>query len=99
MGKKVKPTGQEDAEATRVRLEHFKTWLMQFDADRDGRINWRELREAIRRRGARFASLKAWFALHLADKDGNGFIDDEEVRHLMDLAHKDLAFNKMCCYG
>ncbi|KAF0908073.1 hypothetical protein E2562_022921 [Oryza meyeriana var. granulata] len=51
-----------------------------------------ELREAIRRRGARFASLKAWFYLYLADKNGNGFVDDDEIWHLMDLAEKDLKF-------
>uniref|UniRef100_A0A0E0LNF5 EF-hand domain-containing protein n=1 Tax=Oryza punctata TaxID=4537 RepID=A0A0E0LNF5_ORYPU len=80
------------AERAKEKLEHFKKWLVQFDVDGDGKINWRELRDAIRRRGARFASLKAWFNLHRADKNRNGVIDDDEIKHLMDLAEKDLDF-------
>ncbi|XP_066392776.1 probable calcium-binding protein CML17 [Miscanthus floridulus] len=70
----------------------FKRWLKQFDADGDGRISRRELREAIRRLGACFASVKAWCAVRRADRDRNGFVDDCEMESLVEFAEDELGF-------
>ncbi|OEL38832.1 hypothetical protein BAE44_0000148 [Dichanthelium oligosanthes] len=77
---------------TTLTTAEFKEWLKQFDADGDGRISRRELREAIRRRGARFASVKAWRAVRRADRDRNGFVDECEMESLVDFAEKELGF-------
>jgi hypothetical protein len=45
---------------------------------------------AIRRRAARFAGLRARFAVRRTDKNRNGVVDDEEVEHLIELSQKEL---------
>ncbi|CAL5085648.1 unnamed protein product [Urochloa decumbens] len=77
---------------TTLTAAEFKDWLKQFDADGDGRISRRELREAIRRRGAWFATVKAWRAVRRADRDRNGFVDDAEMEGLVEFAEKELGF-------
>ncbi|KAG8079713.1 hypothetical protein GUJ93_ZPchr0007g4046 [Zizania palustris] len=86
--------GEEHGAA--VRVEEFKRWLMKFDTDHDGRINRRELREAIRHCGARFAGLRAWHALQRADRNRNGFVDDDEIESLIGMAEKLLGFKTNC---
>ncbi|KAG8079714.1 hypothetical protein GUJ93_ZPchr0007g5097 [Zizania palustris] len=83
---------QEHHQTKPVGVEELKRWLMQFDTDGDGRISQRELREAIRRRGAWFPGLRAWRAVHRADRNRNGFVDDDEIESLIDMAEKDLGF-------
>ncbi|XP_066400368.1 probable calcium-binding protein CML22 [Miscanthus floridulus] len=77
---------------TSVTAAEFKKWLKQFDADGDGRISRRELREAIGHRGAWFASVKAWCAVRRADMDRNGFVDDCEMESLVEFAENELGF-------
>ncbi|KAL3514504.1 hypothetical protein ACH5RR_027221 [Cinchona calisaya] len=72
-------------------LEEFKKWLKKFDSNEDGRISKGELREAIRSRGGWFTRWKSKDGLKVADKDGNGYIDDDEIVHLKDFALKHLA--------
>ena len=72
-------------------VAEFKEWLKQFDADGDGRISRDELREAIRRRGGWFTTLRAGRAVRRADRDNSGFIDDAEVENLVAFAQKDLG--------
>ncbi|TVU37864.1 hypothetical protein EJB05_11205, partial [Eragrostis curvula] len=76
----------------RLTVQEFKDWLKQFDTNCDGQISRKELREAIRRRGARFAGLRALFAVRRADKNRNGVVDDSEVEHLIELAERELGF-------
>ncbi|XP_062188269.1 uncharacterized protein LOC133891560 [Phragmites australis] len=80
------------AQRTTVTAEEFKQWLKQFDTDGDGRISRRELREAIRRRGAWFSTVKAWCAVRHADRDRSGYVDDWEMENLIDFAEKELGF-------
>ncbi|KAI3965479.1 hypothetical protein MKW92_048241 [Papaver armeniacum] len=60
-------------------IDEFKSWIMEFDSDRDGRISKDELRKAIRsmREGSNYA-----------DADGDGYIDDNEIYNLLDFAEQ-----------
>ena len=71
--------------------EEFKNWLKGFDRNGDGRISKGELREAMRAKGVWFAGWKCHEGLSAADKDGNGFIEDDEMNNLKDFALKHLG--------
>ncbi|KAL5714182.1 hypothetical protein ACHQM5_016177 [Ranunculus cassubicifolius] len=71
--------------------EGFKEWLSQFDADGDGRISRTELREAIRSLGVWFSGWKTRNGIIAADDNNNGFIDENEVDHLVAFAQKKLG--------
>jgi Ca2+-binding EF-hand superfamily protein len=77
---------------TAITVPEFKRWVKQFDTDHDGRISRKELREAIRRRGAWFSGLRALFAVRRADKNRNGFVDDSEIEGLIHFAERELGF-------
>uniref|UniRef100_J3LPI0 EF-hand domain-containing protein n=1 Tax=Oryza brachyantha TaxID=4533 RepID=J3LPI0_ORYBR len=68
----------------------FKKWLMKFDINNDGRISGAELREAIKGFGCS-AWWKSIVALHQADKDRNGYIDELEIENLVTFAQKVLG--------
>ncbi|XP_027091868.1 uncharacterized protein [Coffea arabica] len=75
-------------------LEEFKEWLKKFDSNGDGRISKEELRQAIRAKGGWFTRWKCKDGLKSADKDGNGFIEDDEMSYLKDFALKHLDQDK-----
>ncbi|KAF8769112.1 hypothetical protein HU200_006917 [Digitaria exilis] len=75
-----------------ITVPEFKRWLKQFDTDNDGRINRKELREAIRRRGAWFSGLRSRFAIWRADRNHDGFVDDSEIDGLIEFAATELGF-------
>ncbi|OEL38830.1 hypothetical protein BAE44_0000150 [Dichanthelium oligosanthes] len=77
---------------TAITAEEFKLWLKQFDTDHDGRISRKELREAIRRRGAWFSGLRARFAVRRADRNHDGFVDDSEIEGLIQFAEREMGF-------
>ncbi|WVZ66710.1 hypothetical protein U9M48_015899 [Paspalum notatum var. saurae] len=77
---------------TAITVPEFKVWLMQFDTNGDGRISRKELKEAIRRRGAWFSGLRARFAVRRADRNHNGFVDDPEIEGLIQFAERELGF-------
>ncbi|KAI3465363.1 hypothetical protein Pfo_022026 [Paulownia fortunei] len=72
-------------------VEEFKKWLMKFDANGDGRISVKELREAIRANGGWFSKWKAKRGMKIADKNLNGVIDDYEISNLVEFAQKYLG--------
>ncbi|KAE8810134.1 squidulin-like [Hordeum vulgare] len=74
-------------------VEEFKSWLKQFDVDRDGKISKAELRQAIRRRGCWFATARAGRAVRRADRDHNGYVDDAELENLVAFAREHLGMN------
>ncbi|KAL0351991.1 UNVERIFIED_CONTAM: hypothetical protein Scaly_1587800 [Sesamum calycinum] len=69
-------------------MEEFKKWLMQFDRDRDGRINMEELRQAIYDTGGWLCRWKARRAMKNADTNSNRVIDDNEISKLVPFAQK-----------
>ncbi|KAF8679267.1 hypothetical protein HU200_046045 [Digitaria exilis] len=75
-----------------ITVPEFKRWLKQFDTDNDGRISRKELREAIRRRGAWFSGLRSRFAIWRADRNHDGFVDDSEIDGLIEFAATELGF-------
>jgi calmodulin len=73
-------------------VEKFKEWLKQFDKNGDGRISRNELREALRRHGGWWCTtIRSGRALHHADKNNNGFVDDTEMENLIGFVQKDLG--------
>ncbi|VAH43730.1 unnamed protein product [Triticum turgidum subsp. durum] len=71
-------------------VEEFKKWV---DVSGDGRISKAELRQAIRRRGCWFATVRAGRAIRRADRDHNGYVDDAELENLVAFAREHLGMN------
>ncbi|OMO78980.1 Calcium-binding EF-hand [Corchorus capsularis] len=71
-------------------IDEFKRWLSKFDEDNDGRISKDELADAIRASGGWFARRKSKQAIQAVDANGNGFIDDNEIKNLVEFAEKHL---------
>ncbi|OMO74837.1 Calcium-binding EF-hand [Corchorus olitorius] len=71
-------------------IDEFKRWLSKFDEDNDGRISKDELADAIRASGGWFARRKSKQAMQAVDANDNGFIDDNEIKNLVEFAEKHL---------
>ena len=71
-------------------IDEFKRWLKKFDEDKDGRISKDELADAIRVSGGWFARRKSKHGIRSVDANGNGFIDDNEIKNLAEFAEKHL---------
>ncbi|XWS21174.1 hypothetical protein CRYUN_Cryun30bG0032700 [Craigia yunnanensis] len=71
-------------------IDEFKRWLKKFDEDKDGRISKDELADAIRVSGGWFARRKSKHGIRSVDANGNGFIDDNEIKNLVEFAEKHL---------
>ncbi|RLM86518.1 putative calcium-binding protein CML44 [Panicum miliaceum] len=75
-------------------VEGFKECLLKkFDANHDGRISKHELREALRRHGGGrwLAAWRCGRAVHHADTNRNGFVDDAEIENLVAFARKEMG--------
>ena len=72
-------------------IEEFKRWLKRFDGDRDGRISKAELREAVRANGGRFSRWKVHRGIGLADGNNDGFIDETEMKNLVEFAQAEFG--------
>lgn len=75
-------------------VKEFKKWLKKFDADKDGRISQEELGEAIRATATGvswFSTLKSKDGIRYADKNHDGFIQDDEIHNLKEFALKHLG--------
>ncbi|XVF60071.1 hypothetical protein PTKIN_Ptkin08bG0013800 [Pterospermum kingtungense] len=55
----------------------------RFDSNNDGRLSRQELKNAFSSLGSRFPSYRAFAALHQADKNGDGYISEEEMDELI----------------
>ncbi|KAI5656207.1 hypothetical protein M9H77_25000 [Catharanthus roseus] len=80
-----------DDNKVEMTLEEFKKWLKRFDEDKDGRISQQELQNAMRTSGVWFSGFKSKDGLKSADKNHNGFIDDNELNNLKEFVLKHLG--------
>lgn len=73
-------------------IYEFKRWLIKkFDEYKDGRISRDELADAIRvGSGGWFVGRKSKHGIQSVDANGNGFIDDNEIKNLVEFAKKHL---------
>ncbi|KAF5193951.1 Calmodulin [Thalictrum thalictroides] len=71
--------------------EEFKKWLKQFDVDGDGRISKKELQKALRSLGMHFTAWKSGRGIRVADTNRNGFIDENEIKDLVEFAKNKLG--------
>ncbi|WP_411026283.1 hypothetical protein, partial [Salmonella sp. s58078] len=67
-------------------VQQFKQWLKSFDVNGDNRISQQELCEAVRFSGRWFAGRKGKKGINCADKNRNGFVDEDEIENLLDFA-------------
>ncbi|PSS31417.1 Calcium-binding protein [Actinidia chinensis var. chinensis] len=72
-------------------IDEFKQWLKRFDLNNDGLISKEDLREAVRVNGGWFSGRKSRLGIRSADKNGNGFIEESEINHLVEFAQKYLG--------
>ncbi|KAI8549899.1 hypothetical protein RHMOL_Rhmol06G0060900 [Rhododendron molle] len=72
-------------------IDEFKKWLKKFDINGDGRISEEDLREAVRASGGWFPGRKSKVGIRSADANGNGFIEESEIRNLAEFAQKHLG--------
>lgn len=63
--------------------EMLSSMFKQFDADKDGRLSYEDLKQAFKALGARFVAYRAYRALKFADANGDGFIDISEFDDLI----------------
>ncbi|XP_022772870.1 uncharacterized protein LOC111315431 [Durio zibethinus] len=71
-------------------IDEFKRWLKKLDEDKDGRICKDELADATRVSVGWFARRKSKHGNRSVDANGNGFIDDNEIKNLAEFAEKHL---------
>lgn len=72
-------------------VEQFKQRLKRFDGDRDGRISKSELREAVLANGGWFSRWKGHRGIRMADHDNDGFIDESEMKNLVEFAQAEFG--------
>lgn len=72
-------------------IQEFKHWVKRFDIDKDGRISKQELGDSVCSQGGGwFSKWKTALGLNSVDANGNGYIDDSEIHHLVKFAEKHL---------
>ncbi|KAI8549900.1 hypothetical protein RHMOL_Rhmol06G0061000 [Rhododendron molle] len=76
----------------RPKKEQLKDLLERYDKNGDGRLSWKELREAFRSSGLNFSGWRAWQALRHADENGDGYISEEEMGKLVKFAKNQWGF-------
>ncbi|XVE70062.1 hypothetical protein DITRI_Ditri10aG0041600 [Diplodiscus trichospermus] len=69
--------------AVTVTEEQVRGIFNRYDADKDGRLNKQELKEAFASLGSRAPGLRASLALHHADTNGDGYISEAEFEKLV----------------
>ncbi|OIT04147.1 hypothetical protein A4A49_00315 [Nicotiana attenuata] len=68
--------------------EQVKGMLRKYDKNRDGKLSKQELRLAFKEMGLHFCRWKAGKALRFADKNGDGYINEDEISEFVKFASK-----------
>ncbi|CAK9159269.1 unnamed protein product, partial [Ilex paraguariensis] len=68
--------------------EQLKLVFKNFDKNRDRKLCREELKEAFKYLGAYIPEWRAWWSLHHADANDDGFIDEDEMNKLVKYAVK-----------
>ncbi|KAL9446171.1 hypothetical protein AB3S75_013942 [Citrus x aurantiifolia] len=64
--------------------EQVKRYLKRYATDdKDGQLRWNELKVALKDLGLHFSGFRAKRAVHYADVNGDGYVDDEEMNDLV----------------
>nr|AZL94079.1 calmodulin-like protein 39 [Carica papaya] len=63
--------------------EDIKAALMKFDSNGDHRLSKEELKKAFSNLGALVPGFRSWRGMKLADDDGDGFVDENELPKLI----------------
>lgn len=76
--------------------EQIKEIFREHDIDGDGALNFHELTQAFSWFGSLLPFYKAHYGLGCADKDGDGYITEDELDRLVDYAMKFHSHNRPC---
>ncbi|CAN4122699.1 unnamed protein product [Withania somnifera] len=68
--------------------EQVKGMLMKYDRNKDGKLSKQEVRLAFKEMGLHFCHWKAGKALRFADKNGDGYINEDEMSELVQYASR-----------
>lgn len=68
--------------------EQIKATFRGCDRDRDGRLSKEELNAGFQRLDSHLPCWRAWWALHRADANGDGYIGEGELDDLVKYAFK-----------
>ncbi|KAK9220174.1 hypothetical protein WN943_008822 [Citrus x changshan-huyou] len=64
--------------------EQVKRYLKRYATDdKDGKLRWNELKVALKDLGLHFSGFRAKRAVHYADVNGDGCVDEEEMNDLV----------------
>lgn len=76
--------------AREMTVKEFKTWLMKFDRDHNGKLSQEELKRALASLHEWFAWWKARKAMKEVDTNGDRQLDKEEIDKYVQYAHQHL---------
>ncbi|KAM3237313.1 hypothetical protein P3S67_011737 [Capsicum chacoense] len=68
--------------------EQVKGMLMKYDKNRDGKLSKQEIRLAFKEMGLHLCRWKTGKALRFADKNGDGYINEDEMIELVQYASR-----------
>ncbi|KAK4352078.1 hypothetical protein RND71_027596 [Anisodus tanguticus] len=68
--------------------EQVKGMLMKYDKNRDGKLSRQELRLAFKEMGLHFCCWKAGKVLRFADRNGDGYINEDEFSEFVQFASR-----------
>lgn len=66
-----------------VNEEQLMILLKRYDTNGDGRLSKQELQDAFKSLGSTFPAWRAWRALHHADANGDGCVNEDEFGELV----------------
>lgn len=77
--------------------EQVKRYLKRYATDdKDGKLRWNELKVALKDLGLHFSGFRAKRAVHYADVNGDGCVDEEEMNDLVKYTVKWRLSNSKC---